>query len=109
MDLTIIQKRLQDSNKQDSCEGNRALTTYSQLKKPKYWEYNKDLYNLFINFAKAYDGIQRTKMKKYKISEKLARLTKMYMTKQRAKVDNVYSERFLIYTGVDKEMPCLVY
>lgn len=72
----------------------------------KYWEYNKDLYILFIDFAKAYDSITRTKiwevMRKYKIPEKLVRLTRMCVlnSKAKIKVDTEYSETFEINTGV---------
>jgi hypothetical protein len=47
----------------------------------KYWEYNKDLYILFIDFKKAYDSIIRSKLwsvlRKSNVPEKIIRLTKM--------------------------------
>lgn len=72
----------------------------------KYWEYNKDLYILFVDFAKAYDSISRQKMwklmEKHRIPKKLVNLTKMctFKTISKVKVENEYSDTFRINTGL---------
>lgn len=72
----------------------------------KYWEYNRDLFIVFIDFTKAYDSIDRSKlwslMKKFKFSDKIIKLIKLCVndSKGKVKVGREYTEIFEINTGV---------
>lgn len=72
----------------------------------KYWEYNKDLYILFIDFKKAYDSLIRSKvwnrLRQSKISEKLIRLIRMCVegSKGKVRIERELTDTFDISSGV---------
>ena len=72
----------------------------------KYWEFNKTVYILFVDFSKAYDSIARQKMwsllNKCKIPQKLINLIKMCVEGSRCKVrvKRDYTDSFEVSTGV---------
>lgn len=72
----------------------------------KYWEYNKDVYVMFIDFSKAYDSINRNRlwkmMEKYGIPDKIIQLAKMCISesKGKVKIGKEYTDTFDINTGV---------
>lgn len=72
----------------------------------KYWEYNKEVHALFIDFRKAYDSINRKEiwqnMVDFGIPRKLIQLCKMCILNSKAKVrvENEYTETFEVNTGV---------
>ncbi|XP_054289682.1 uncharacterized protein LOC129004977 [Macrosteles quadrilineatus] len=72
----------------------------------KYWEYNKEVHLLFIDFQKAYDSVLRKKMyekmKMFGIPDKLINLTRMCIQKSRCKVkiNGEYTSSFEVTTGV---------
>ena len=72
----------------------------------KYWEYNKDLYQLFIDFKQAYDSIHRPSvwsiLLEFGIPMKLIRLIKLCLsdTKAKVKVGGKTSEAFEIKSGL---------
>lgn len=72
----------------------------------KYWELDKSLYILFIDFSKAYDCILRqelwSSLNKYQIPQKLIKLIKMCVEGSRCKVrvERDYTDSFEVKTGV---------
>ena len=72
----------------------------------KCYEYNIDLHNIFIDFAQAFDTVQRDaiyySLIKHNVPDKLIKLIKLSMqrTRMKVKVNNSYSEWFEMKTGV---------
>ena len=72
----------------------------------KKWEYNEEVYQLFINFRKAYDSVGRVVLYKilieFGIPRNLGRLIKMSLTEtySRVQVGKNVSDRFPIRNGL---------
>ena len=72
----------------------------------KKWEYNEEVYQLFINVKKAYDSVRREVLYKilleFGIHRKLVRLIKMSLTEtySRVRVGENVSDRFPIRNGL---------
>jgi len=72
----------------------------------KKWEYNEEVYQLYIDFKKAYDSVRREVLYKilieFGIPKKLVRLIKMNLNKaySRVRVDKKVSDRFPIRNGL---------
>jgi hypothetical protein len=72
----------------------------------KKWEYNGTLYQLFIDFKKAYDSIKREVLYnillKFGIPKKLVRLIKMCLneTYSRVRIGKLLSDEFPIQNGL---------
>jgi sorting nexin-29 len=81
------------------------LPTIGQIIEKKY-EYHQNMWQVFIDFKKAYDSIHRDSlyniMNDFGFPEKLIRLTKMCMeeAKYRVRVDNELSSPFTVDTGL---------
>jgi len=77
----------------------------------KCYEYNIDLYNIFIDFSQAFDTVKRDaiydSLAKNNIPDKLIKLIKLTLqhTKMKVKVNNSYSEWFERQTGVRQGDP----
>jgi len=77
----------------------------------KCYEYNIDLYNIFIDFSQAFDTVNRdviySSLTKYNVPDKLLKLIKLTMqrTKMKVKVNNSHSEWFETKTGVRQGDP----
>ena len=77
----------------------------------KYYEYNIDLHNIFIDFSQAFDTVHRdaihNSLMKHNVPDKLIKLIKLIMqqTKMKVKVNNSYSEWFETKTGVREGDP----
>ena len=74
------------------------------MKKKKKWEYNKDVYQLFIDFEKAYHSIKRESLFhiliKFGAPKTLVRLirTCLYGTQSKVRIGIYLSSIFLIET-----------
>jgi len=72
----------------------------------KCYEYNVDIYNIFIDYIHAFDSIKRNKildsLTQNKIPSKLRRLIKLTLEKTTAKgkINNVYTVEFRVESGV---------
>jgi len=72
----------------------------------KKWEYNEEVYQLFIDFKKAYDSVRREVLYmvliEFGIPRKLVRLIKMSLTEtySRVRVGKNVSDRFPIRNGL---------
>jgi len=77
-----------------------------RLKYEKWYEYNIDLHNIFIDFSQAFDTVHRdaiyNSLIKHNVPDKLKKLIKLTMqrTRMKVKVNNSYSERFETKAGV---------
>lgn len=75
----------------------------------KFWEFDIDLYQLFVDFKQAYDSVDREKFYKilleFDIPAKLVRLIRMSMegTVGRVKVGGGLTEEFGISQGLKQE------
>ena len=86
----------------------RLLIIYSAFVKylRKKWEYNEEVYQLFIDFKKAYDSVKREVLYKilieFGIPRKLVRFIKMSLTEtySRVRVGKNVSDRFPIRNGL---------
>jgi len=82
---------------------NELYTSYNLRKK---WEYNEEVYQLFIDFKKAYDSVRREILYNILIEfgnpGKLVRLIKMSLTEtySRVRVGKNVSDRLLIRNGL---------
>ena len=71
----------------------------------KKWEFGKDVYQLFIDFKKAYDSIKRQKlyniMLAFGIPKNLVRLVRVCMsdTFSRVRIGNIYLMNFVFVMG----------
>ena len=74
----------------------------------KKWEYNEEVYQLFIDFKKAYDSVRREVLHKilieFCISRKLLRLIKLSLaeTYSRVRVGRSMSDRSPIRNGLNQ-------
>ena len=72
----------------------------------KKWEYNKGVYQLFIDFKKAFDSVRREVLynilMEFGIPKKLIRLIKMFLTEtfSRVRVGKNLSDMFPIRNGL---------
>ena len=89
----------------------RLLIVYSAFAKyfRKKWEYNEEVYQLFIDFKKAYDSVRMEVLYKifveFAIPRKLVRLIKMSLTGtySRVRVGKNVSDRFVIRNGLEQD------
>lgn len=111
----ILQKKLEPylkeviNEKQAGFIKNRSTTDQIFILKEaisKYWEYNKTMAILFVDFRKAYDSIFRDKlwekMQRFGIPKKIINLVKVTLKSSKGvvKMDGEYSKAFNIKTGV---------
>lgn len=81
------------------------LTIVGQLVKKKY-EFRQNIWQVFVDFKKAYDSIHRDSlyniMHEFGFTSKLISLTKLCMnnTKYQVRVDQTLSEKFEVITGL---------
>jgi exonuclease III len=72
----------------------------------KMWEFNKDVYILFVDFKKAYDSIHRTSLinilREFKFPKKLVKLIEASIngTKIKVKLANMVSQPMEVATGL---------
>ena len=77
----------------------------------KCYEYNIDLYNIFVDFSQAFDSVSRNKiiecLTKYEVPNKIIRLIGLTFTNSTAKVKtgNQLTEEFQIVSGVKQGDP----
>jgi hypothetical protein len=77
----------------------------------KCYEYNVDMYNIFIDYIHAFESIKRNKildsLTQNKISSKLIRLIKLTLenTAAKVKVNNAYTMKFRVESGVKQGDP----
>jgi len=81
---------------------------YSETNYQKSHEFNKELHNIFIDYTHAFDSVFRDKiiecLNKYEIPSKIIKLIARTLqdTKARVKVNQNYTEKFEIMTGVQQ-------
>ncbi|CAI6362278.1 unnamed protein product [Macrosiphum euphorbiae] len=72
----------------------------------KKYEYRQDMWQMFVDFRKAYDSIHRNSlynlMEEFGFQKKFINLTKLAMegVKYQVRVDNIMSEAFSVETGL---------
>jgi len=77
----------------------------------KFYEYNIDIHNIFIDYTHAFDSIKRNKILdsliQYKIPPKLIRLVKLTLenTTAKVKVNNTNTSEFRVDSGVKQGDP----
>jgi hypothetical protein len=77
----------------------------------KYYEYNVDIHNIFIDYMHAFDSMKRNKildsLSRNKIPSKLIRLIKLTLenTTPKVKVNNAYTMEFGVQSGVKQGDP----
>ena len=77
----------------------------------KYHEFNIELHNFFIDYTQAFDSVYRDKIIKclnnYEIPSKLIKLIAktLQVTKVRVQVNQNYTEKFEILTGIKQGDP----
>ena len=73
----------------------------------KKWEYNKDIYQLFIDFEKAYDSIQIESLLdiliRFGVPKRLVRIIKTCLdgTQSKVTIGNILSSSFPIENGFE--------
>ena len=76
----------------------------------KYYEYNTDLYNIFVDYTQVFDSVRNKIIEcltKYEISTKIIRLTGLTFINATAKVkiNNQVTEEFRVDSGVKQGDP----
>jgi len=103
-----MQRKLLGIINVDSDATSQLLIIYSAFVKylKKKWEYNEAVYQLFIDFEKAYDSVRREILYiiliEFGVPRKLVRLIKMCLTEtySTVRVGKNLSERFPIRNGL---------